>query len=128
MIKKAHDVLLGSHGDESRTEEEKAFADPKDVVTALLQQRKALTLHLITTLVALNEVNKELERMLLIASKGNVVCNVMMLLLDEKASLYAATYFLCLLLLGVASCTLGILILSVCLHTTPHTKAFCDFL
>ena len=39
-------------------------------VVALRKQRTALTFHLITTLVALNEVNKELENMLLNSRTG----------------------------------------------------------
>jgi hypothetical protein len=42
-------------------------------VVALRKQRAALTFHLITTLVALNEVNKELENMLLNSRAGIVV-------------------------------------------------------
>ena len=39
-------------------------------VVALRKQRTALTFHLITTLVALNEVNKELENRLLNSRAG----------------------------------------------------------
>ena len=50
-------------------------ADPKVptpvAVVTLRKERAALTFHLITTLVALNEVNRELENMLL-NSRGNV--------------------------------------------------------